>query len=250
VSRSPGKGGGGVFVGVSITALIHLSMVAAFMSRMNEQGCGEASAAGDADDSFAETRVIEASLARKKVDPKNKQPQKRKKEKYQPTELLVSRDEELTPEPDKKDKPDHKVAVLEDEIDVTSVLEKNRSQDETLSSTGADETPTEGSETGSIWGTERESKDHPYLGELYGRIHSEWRVPSLETRTGATLGCVKLNEAGKIVDTRLKQRSGIANLDRSVTLALKKAPAMDKPVPDELKQDLIVRGVCFRFNLD
>ena len=61
------------------------------------------------------------------------------------------------------------------------------------------------------------------------------------------LGCVKLDKDGKIVDRFVKKKSGNANLDRSVELALKQAPDMTGPVPDDLIDLMTVKGICFRF---
>lgn len=237
----------GSFVGISLTALIHLAIVAAFTGNFSDSGCGGTARAAP-DQGFEKARVIEAALARKKVEKKDNNPQKKKKKKYKPTENRYSRDEKRKPE--KKDEPKHKVPVQPDEVDINSVLEKNRSQDDNLSSHGADETPQEGSTNGSIWGTERDAKGDPYVGELFGRIKSEWRVPALERGNGVALGCVRLDDKGKIVKTLLKKRSSNANLDRSVELALKKAPPMEDPVPAHLKELLTVKGICFRFSLE
>lgn len=238
----------GMFVGLSVTALLHMGMIAAFMST-GDQGCagGTANATED-EDRFAKSRTIEAALAVQEVKPKDKQPVKKKKKKYKPDERGASRDENRKPK--EREEPKHKVPVLPDEIDVDSILQKNRSQDETLSSTGADETPTEGAQKGSMWGTAKEATGHPYIGELKGRIHSEWKVPALETHGGVALGCVRLNDAGKIIEHGFKKRSSNSNLNRSVELALKKAPPMEKPVPDQLKDLLTKQGICFRFSLE
>lgn len=238
----------GVFVGLSVTALLHMGMIAAFMSS-TDNGCGGGAAEASDEDRFAQSETIEAALAIKAVKPESKQPQKKKKKKYRPVERGFSRDENRKPKNEEKDEPKHKVPVLPDEVDINSVLEKNRSQDETLSSTGADEVPTEGAADGSIWGTERDAKGHPYVGELKGRIYSEWKVPTLETGSGVALGCVRLNTSGKIIDHGLKTPSKNSNLNRSVEIALRKAPDMEKPVPDKLKELLTVKGICFRFNL-
>lgn len=200
-------------------------------------------------DRFEGAVTIEAALAFKNVDPKNKQPVKLKKKKFKQTEKGVSRDPNAKPRDKTKD-PKHKVAVEDHEVDPLSVLEKNRSQDPDLSSTGVDEKPKEGSASGSEWGTEREAKGHPYAGELRGRIHSVWDVPSLEKEGGQALGCVRLNPEGKIIDSKLKKRSKNSNLNRSVTLALKKAPKMEKPVPKDMLELLTVKGICFRFELE
>lgn len=239
----------GIFVGLSVTALLHMAMVVAFMSQSGDSGCaGSASAADEDEDRFAKSTTIEAALAIKEVKREDKQPVKQKKQKFKPEERGVSRDE--TKKPTERKEPEHKVPVLPDEVDPESTFKKNRSQDETLSSTGVDEVPTAGAADGSIWGTERDAKGHKYVGELKGRIHSEWKVPTLETGGGVALGCVRLNDAGKIIDHGFQQRSSNSNLNRSVTLAMRNAPPMETPVPAELKELLTVKGICFRFSLE
>ncbi len=241
------KSNEGLAVGLGVTALIHLALIAALIST-NDDGCAGTDANAGEDDSFANAETIEASLAFKEVKPKNKQPVKLKKKKFRPDEVGVSRDPDAKPL-DPKDKPDHKRDILPDEVDIQSVLDANRTQND-LSETGVDEKPTEGSATGSEWGTEKSAKGHPYAGELKGRIHSVWEVPSLETGSGSALGCVRLNRDGKIIDTKLKKPSKNSNLNRSVRLALKKAPAMEEPVPNDLIDLLTVKGICFRFELE
>jgi len=197
---------------------------------------------------FGEAKTIEASLAFKEVKPKNKQPQKKKKKKFRPkVEDGASKKDKIAPKKEKKDKP---LAVNDDEINFNSILDKNRKQDEDLSETGSEEIPVEGSAAGSEWGSEKDARGDPYVGELKGRINAEWTVPALETEAGVAIGCVRLDEDGKIVDRELKKRSKNRNLARSVEVALKNASDMDKPVPAKLKTLLTVQGVCFKFSLD
>ena len=49
------------------------------------------------------------------------------------------------------------------------------------------------------------------------------------------------------MDRFVKKKSGNANLDRSVELALKQAPDMTEPVPDDMIDLMTVKGICFRF---
>jgi len=236
-----------IFSGLAATLLLHL-FVAGLVVSKNDDGAG-CSGGGNAEATdFGQAETIEASLAFKEVKPKNKQPQKKKKKKFKPkVEDGASKEEKLKPEDKKKDenlRPD------EDEVDFASILEKNRKQDEDLSDSGSDEIPVEGSASGSEWGTEKQAKGDPYVGELKGRIYSVWKVPALETGVGQALGCVRLNEEGEVVDRELKKRSKNSNLDRSVEVALKNAPPMESPVPDKLKTLLTVNGICFKFVLD
>ena len=231
------------FAGLSATFLLHASIVAILLARGEDSSCG---GGGDADAAarFSESQTIEASLAFKAVDPKDRQPQKQKKKKFAPDDKApVVFDPDAGPPPDKKQ--DQKVKP--DEVDIKSVLDKNRPQNPDLSSTGAEEIPKEGSANGSEWGTEKDAHGDPYAGELKGHIHSAWELPAIEQGTGEVLGCVKLDKDGKIVDRFVKKKSGNANLDRSVELALKQAPDMKEPVPDDMIDLMTVKGICFRF---
>jgi hypothetical protein len=235
-----------IFSGLAATLLLHL-FVGGLVVVRNDDGCGGGGGSAEATD-FGKAETIEASLAFKEVKPKNKQPQKKKKEKFKPVpEDGASKVEEF--KPDEK-KPEKTLRPEKDEIDFNSILNKNRKQDEELSDTGSDEVPVEGSASGSEWGTELEAKGDPYVGELKGRIYSAWKVPALETGVGEAIGCVRLDAEGVIVDRELKKRSKNSNLDRSVEVALKDAPAMESPVPDKLKTLLTVNGICFKFVLD
>jgi outer membrane biosynthesis protein TonB len=261
---------GGLKVGgLILTVLLHAALVFFTISKLGS----DSSAATDPSERFDESITIEAALAFKEVKPESRQPQKQKKEKYAPPveEVPVPVEappEALPPEPEApkidtdnqvqaeeppkvaKEKPKHKVKPRPDEIDPESILEKNRVQDEDLSETGVEEIPKEGSADGSEWGSERDARGDPYAGELRGRIESVWSVPSVETGTGVAQGCVKLDEDGKIVDRHVKKKSGNANLDRSVELALKQAPDMEEPVPEHLIDLITVKGICFRFTLE
>jgi hypothetical protein len=255
--------------GLVVTVLLHAALVVVAITKLG----GDSSAAEKDDPSkrFGEAVTIEAALAFKEVKPESRQPVKKKKEMYKPpveeAPVVEPVEEEKPPEPEapkidtnnvveeveaKKapaEKPKHKIKPKPDEIDPDSVLDKNRVQDEDLSSTGQDEVPTEGAADGSEWGTERDARGDPYAGELKGRIHSVWTVPSVETEGGTVQGCVKLDADGKIVDRAVKKKSGNANLDRSVELALKQAPDMEEPVPEHLIDLITVKGICFRFTL-
>lgn len=235
-----------VFVGVSVTVLLHAALAVIIMTSGESSGCGGGAGTAEAS-GFEQAETIEAALAFKKVSPKDKQPQKQKKQKFRPDDALLKSTDPTAMPDDRKASP---VPVNEDEVDPTSILDKNRAQDDNLSSTGVDELPKDGASDGSEWGTERDARGEPYVGELKGRIYSAWKVPALETGTGKTVGCVRLDQDGTIKDRELKTRSENANLNRSVEEALREAPAMEAPVPDHLVELLTVKGICFNFKLD
>lgn len=234
-----------VFVGFVLTFFLHAFLGGLIVAKKDDAGCGGGSAVAS---NFEDAETIEASLAFKKKEIKSRQPQKRKKKKFKPrVEEAASRDAEKKPE--KKEKEEDKLRPEPDEIDFESILDKNRKQDEELSDFGAEEIPQEGAADGSEWGTEVEARGDPYVGELKGRIYAAWKVPTLETGSGAAIGCVRLDEDGKIVERELKQRSKNSNLDRSVELALKESSDMEEPVPSHLVNLLTVKGICFNFVL-
>jgi hypothetical protein len=231
------------FAGFAVTLLLHGALAALFVMR-EDGGCLGMGGTADAAAQFKNAQTIEASLAFLAVKPES-QPQKQKRKTYRPDDGPTVHNPDA-PEP--PDQPDHKLKVNPDEIDINSILDKHRVQDPDLSSTGVDEVPKEGSTSGSQWGTEKDAKGIEYAGELKGRIYSVWQLPSLEQGTGITEGCVKLDKDGKIVERLIRKKSGNANLDRSVQLALKQAPDMEDPVPNEHLELFTVQGICFHFS--
>jgi hypothetical protein len=228
--------------GISVTLLLHGALAAIVISKLGSGGGKDADAAR-----FEGAVTIEASLAFKKIDDPSHQPQKKKRQLFRPPDAQrIATDQAQPPPPPDKDQ---KLKPNKDEIDVKSILDKNRPQDDDLSTHGVDQVPKAGAENGSEWGTEMEAKGDPYAGELKGRIYAAWKVPSLEAGKGEALGCVRLDKNGKVVDHQVK-KSGNANLDRSVELALRDAEGMDKPVPDNLVELMTQKGICFRFQLE
>ena len=214
---------------------------------LNSKSCVSES---DAETSmFKEAKTIEAGLAFKKKKKKNRQPQKLRKKKFKsPTpQKVLTKD---APQKPKEIKPKKEKPLEKDEVDPLSVLEKNRKQDEDLSETGVDELASDEAQEGSEWGTEKDAIGDPYVGEVKGRVFDAWEVPLLEAGVGKVVGCLRLSDEGKIKDIEVAQKSGNANLNRSVKLALKNASDMEKPVPSHLKNLLTGKGICFNFVLD
>lgn len=233
------------FTAIALTAFLHAGLAFLVVSS-NDEGCGGGTATASPSDRFANAKTIEASLAFKKVEKKNKQPEKKKKKKFAPPEVQkASRDENATPtDPDKS-----QVPVAPEEIDIASILKKNRAQDDDLSDTGVEEVAKDGQVDGSEWGTEKDARGDKYVAELKGRIYDAWKVPSLESGSGTAEGCVRLDKEGKIVDRDVTKKSKNANLNRSVSVALKESTDMEDPVPGYLVELLTVDGICFKFVL-
>jgi hypothetical protein len=203
-------------------------------------------------ESLADEKVqhIQAGLAIKSKSSKGrktKQPQRETARKVSPTDIAVARDDQKKPEP--KDK---KAKDPLGDIDPESIFDKHRQgaageADPTTAEQGSDEESQEGRADGSEWGTMADAVGDPYVGELNGRLHEFWEVPSTvndPSLEGA--GCVQLNASGKIVDRRV-EKSGNATFDAAIERALKKSSDMETPVPDHLQRDLIQRGLCFAF---
>lgn len=192
---------------------------------------------------------IEAALAYKKKDAKTKQPQKRKKKKYKPSEEKFSRDENATPKEEPKDKPKAKP----DEIDPMAILQKNRElmEDDTASDTGSEERLDEGSVFGSEWGSGDKNKGDPYIGGLLARMQRtfEAEAPGFIGAGKTVWGCVKLDKDGKVAESDIPDegRSDVPALNSAMQQTLKKVPEMDQPVPAHLTKLLTEMGVCFRF---
>ena len=220
-------------IGLLCTALFHASIVAIFAVGFSDEEA--------LSPEFEEAVTIEASLAFKKVTRKNRQPQKQRKKKFkEPEAPKVAKDDTVKT----KEKEKEPLAAKPDEIDPDSIFEKNRAQNEDLSSSGVDELPSEGQDDGSKWGTEIDAKGHKYSAQLKSNIYSVWTYPSISSDDGFAEGCVKLNNKGEIVKRDVKTGSN-KDLNLSVRNALRKAPDMNEPVPEELRTLLTGKGICF-----
>jgi hypothetical protein len=105
----------------------------------------------------------------------------------------------------------------------------------------------QGSDDGSEYGTLERAKGDPYIGELIGRMTTEFVVPTVVSdRKLNTWGCVKLDADGKISDRALdpehKSRSHAFN--SAVEARLKLTTDMEQPVPERLKKMLVGKFVC------
>jgi len=200
---------------------------------------------------------IEAGLAVRSKSAKGrktKQPQKDSKHKVSPTDVVVSKDDQARPEDKDKKKDEHKP---DDELDPESVFKKHRegadskpSEDPAVAETGSDEESKAGQANGSDFGMFDDAKGDPYLGELNGRVHANYEVPSTvpEGEGLKALGCVKLSPDGKKVQFTVEEKSPNATLNSAVLRSLRTAPDMEQPVPSHLVQLLVEQGICFEFH--
>ncbi len=229
-------------MGIVVTILLHIGLgsAIAFMDTKDEEKRKVLLSERD------DFETIEAALAFKAPEAKKRLPQKKKNPKVAPPpEVGVSRDADAKPVKRDDTKP-----PPPDFVDPTKTFGKVDDIDLSEEPTEGGEDQQVGSPDGSKWGTQAEAKGDPYVGELVGRVYKEWKVPSLEAQTGTAHGCVRLDKDGKIVVRKVERKSGIANLDRSVSEALKNASDMEEPVPEHLFNLLTRKGICIAFKLE
>jgi outer membrane biosynthesis protein TonB len=186
--------------------------------------------------------AIEASIAMKST--KTKQPQKKIRA-PDPVEKPhgVSHDENKKPveKKDEPKKPKH------DEVKDPFAAAGHHDDDEPTGKPTVDPGDFNGDEFG--WASE--TKGHPYFQKFAQDIHENFNVPTISQANGSPVGCFHITADGKIADTKMKEQSGSADLDRAATDAIdavkKLRNATPIPVPTELL-GAINRWICFRFN--
>jgi hypothetical protein len=236
--RGPTRGNGLMHaLGVLVTVSLHAGVLA-LVAFMNEWQ----SANTKIDE--APFQAIEAGLAIKKKStsaPKSKMPQKEPAPVVKPPDApKVATDADAVPKPKEKDK---KREVEQ----AQSVFDKYRQMDTTAN----EEVEELGADDGSEFGTLERAKGDPYVGELIGRMTTEFVVPSVVSDPSlVTWGCVKLDADGKIQDRALdpehKSRSHAFN--SAVEARLQRTTDMDKPVPNYLKAMLVGKFVCATYS--
>jgi len=208
-------------------------------------GCSSASKPKALDD---DVMVIEAAIAYKKEDAP-KQPQKqRSPEKIKVKPEGISRDENK-PVTDKKpeDKPKNAVETP-DWRDFKRTPDDDRDPDPDLEE-GPQLPRPGGAWDGEKFGWADVNKGHPYLRELAKDVIAE--VPTLvKEGSGVAQACVRLEKDGTVVDTKVREKSGNATLDRAADEAVRKLqekrkdPKDVKPVPPELIE-ITTKWLCF-----
>jgi hypothetical protein len=181
------------------------------------------------DDPYANMVIIDAALAEKSNPAEDKQPQMETRPPDAPEKPVgQSRDENAAPTPP-KDPPKKPVA----EVDPEAVLAKNRAADETLP---VDKKPK--IETGRIDGVEVGFGDktfgNRYLGELKSRFMKVWAYPEILEETGIPIACIRLDEDGRVKETKLMKPSENKPLDDSVERALAAFEELNNKEPKPL----------------
>ncbi len=208
-----------------------------------------ASSAAIADDgpNLPEMEAIEATLAYKKPNTP-KQPQKQFQapppEEKQPG---LSFDDQKKPDDKKPD--DKKPKATEPTPD--DYKKYKRTDDDGPVGKPTDEDV--GAFDGSEHGFADVSKGDPYFQKLVGDLLAGWEYPKILADSGEPVGCLHLDAAGKIVETKFKEKSGSSELDDSVERALasvKKARNETPiPVPTHLLRQATTQWVCFKFKV-
>jgi hypothetical protein len=187
-------------------------------------------------------QAIEAGLAIKKKSataPKSKLPQKEAPPKVKPPDApKIASNPDVPPTPKEKKREEEKAE---------SIFDRYRQ----LDTTAPEDVEQEGADDGSEFGTLDQAKGDPYVGELIGRMTTEFVVPSVVSDPNLmTWGCVKLDAEGKITDRALdpdhKSRSHAFN--SAVEARLERTTDMEQPVPNYLKAMLVGKFVCATYS--
>jgi hypothetical protein len=240
--RAPARGAHAIGLGVTIALHAAVGIVVVVMNAHEQNRVAKIEE--------PPYQAIEAGLAIKKKSTsgqKSKLPQKELTQKVAPPEApKIASNPDVVPSTEKKDK---KPPPPPDAVDPKSVFDKYRKMDtgQTAGDKSTDESNEEGSDDGSEFGTLERQKGDPYVGELIGRMITDFVVPSVVSDQNLkTWGCVKLDESGKIVDRAIDPEHKSRNhaFNSAVEERLKLTTDMDKPVPNYLKAMLVGKFVC------
>lgn len=220
-------------IGLGMTVAVHAGVLAA-MILVGHFGHDESK---QAEKPF---QSIEAGLAIKKKAtsaPKSKLPQKDQPPPVKPPDApKIATNPNQVPQPKKEEK-------KPPPPDAESVFDKYRKMD----TRAHEEIEVEGSDDGSEFGTLERAKGDPYVGELIGRMTTEFVVPSVVSdHELKTWGCVKLDTDGKITDRAIdpEHKSKSHAFNSAVEARLKRTTDMEQPVPNYLKEMLVGKFVC------
>jgi outer membrane biosynthesis protein TonB len=203
------------------------------------------SPAAAAADDLGPMDSIEASLAYKKATPK--QPQKQHREAVHEQVEGVSHDENKAPDPSKK--PDPPKRKPDDNAPGPTA---KPSDDDAPVGKITDEPV--GQFDGSDFGFAEESKGDPYFQALVGDfIKGGGEYPSILAASGAPVECFHLDADGKVVDTKLKEKSEEDALNDWAEHAAKELKdereQHPQPVPPHLLKAATTRWICLKIKL-
>jgi hypothetical protein len=108
----------------------------------------------------------------------------------------------------------------------------------------------EGDPNGIVGGTAEVGRGPVYYQHLQAAVQNAWVVPT--TISDDDLGrlkaqaCIKINEAGKIVESHLSQASGSERFDATLLEAINRIQDFEAPTPD-VREVVTTQGVCMNF---
>lgn len=109
----------------------------------------------------------------------------------------------------------------------------------------------EGDPNGLKGGTATVGRGPIYYQHLQAAVQNAWVVPT--TISDDDLGrlkaqaCIKINEAGKIVESHLSQASGNERFDATLLEAINRIQDFEPPTPD-VREVVTSQGVCMNFS--
>ncbi len=209
---------------------------------------------------FDDMESIEASVAYKKE--KQKQPQKQTSQPEVKKDNTVSHDDKKKPvegckldrdcKADEKCKDGHCVAKHEKvaAVDPKDVFDKFHHSDDDDNPAGKPVTQI-GDFNGSEEGWAPTTKGNPFWQGFAKDIHENFTLPTISEANGIPVGCFHITPDGKIVDTKVKEKSGSPDLDQAAEHAIDAVQKLRNenptPVPTELL-GAINRWICIRFD--
>jgi outer membrane biosynthesis protein TonB len=207
-------------------------------------------------DRFGEMESIEASIAYKSE--KKTQPQKKTKqvEKETPKEGVSHDEKKASPKSCDPpcgsglvcDKSTLKCKPVPKEVDPLSKFKhKTGDEDDAVGKP----TTQPGEFNGEVYGWAPVTKGHPFWQKFAKDIHENFKFPTISDANGIPVGCFHITPDGKIADTKFKDHSESADLDRAAQDALDAVKKLRNesptPVPDELL-GATNRWICVRFD--
>jgi hypothetical protein len=210
---------------------------------------------------FEDMESIAASIAYKKTP--QKQPQKKTSQPEPPKDNTVSHDENKKPvdgckvdtdcKADEKCKDSHCVAkkpTVTTQVDPNDIFKGIHHNDDTDSPAGKPVTEA-GDFNGNEEGWAPTTKGHPFWQKFAQDIHENFTLPEISQANGIPVGCFHIAADGKIVETKVKEKSGSPDLDQAAEHAIDAVKKLRNdnplPVPTELL-GAINRWICIRFD--
>ena len=204
--------------------------------------------------------AIEAGLAFRKKSAQGQKKSRLPQKKFDravkaPDGPTLTRDDTVKPPKEKTDKDSEPPPP--DMIDPSSVFDKYRNLDtpgkEALVGEGTSDDSQEGTDEGSDYGTLEDAEGHPYVGELVGRLttNPDPEIPSLVPKgTGLVARvCLRMASDGRIASLEMpdEMKSSNSRFNSAVYKRARETSGMPTPVPNDLNDLLVERGICIGY---